>query len=519
MANSRVLVTGGAGFIGRRVVRALLAEGHEVTVADLRAFPDTAVRSVIGDLCDPDVPGRAVLPGTDVIIHLAAITSVLASVQDPVSTHRLNVDATARLLELARENEVGTFLLASTNAVVGGGSAPGEVITERTVLRPLTPYGATKAAAEMLLGSYANCYGITGAALRFSNVYGPGMGEKDSFIPRLMRAARDDEGVQVRGDGSMLRDVVHVDDVVQGILTAWQGRHNGPLILGSGRSVTVNEMVTTARKVTGAPIPAENVPVGQRRDAGRGARHLGGDGTRLPARLRPRSRHGHGLARLRPETRSPEDAGRSAVVIYRNPEDQVIDDAAIKALIDAYGERVTSLSPVAIVIAAYNEAGAIGPVVKELPAEVCGLATAVIVVADGCADSTAAEAAQAGAMVADVPVNRGQGAALRLGYRIAREGGAAYIVTTDADGQYNPAEMQQRAGAGGGRRGGLRDRIPAAGQPGDQGHDPAGRGQVLRRHDQLADRAEDQRHDVRAAGHAGRGHRGRSARPAAVPGV
>ena len=261
MANrSRVLVTGGAGFIGRRVVRALLAEGHEVTVADLRAFPDPAVRSVIGDLCDADVPARAVRPGTDVIIHLAAVTSVLASVQDPVSTHRLNVDATARLLELARENEVGAFLLASTNAVTG--NVRGAVISEQTVLRPLTPYGATKAAAEMLLGAYANCYGITGAALRFSNVYGPGMGEKDSFIPRLMRAARDGEGVQVRGDGSMLRDVVHVDDVVQGIFAAWRGRHNGPLILGSGESVSVNDMVTTARLVTGAPIPAENVPAG-----------------------------------------------------------------------------------------------------------------------------------------------------------------------------------------------------------------------------------------------------------------
>jgi UDP-glucose 4-epimerase len=263
MANrSRVLVTGGAGFIGRRVVRALLTEGHEVTVADLRAFPDPGVRTLVGDLCDPDAATRAVEPGTDVVIHLAAVTSVLASVQDPVATHLLNVDATARLLELCRENEVGTFLLASTNAVVGGGSAPGEVITERTVLRPLTPYGATKAAGEMLLGSYANCYGITGAALRFSNVYGPGMTEKDSFIPRLMRAARDGEGVQVRGDGSMLRDVVHVDDVVKGISAAWHGQHNGPLILGSGQSVTVNEMVTTARKVTGAPIPAENVPVG-----------------------------------------------------------------------------------------------------------------------------------------------------------------------------------------------------------------------------------------------------------------
>src|ERR1700729_4471395 len=113
---SRVLVTGGAGFIGRRVVRALMAEGHEVTVADLRAFPDPDVRSVTGDLCDPGVPERAVRPGTDVIIHLAAVPSVLASVNDPVSTHRLNVAATARLLELAREHDAATFLLASTNA-------------------------------------------------------------------------------------------------------------------------------------------------------------------------------------------------------------------------------------------------------------------------------------------------------------------------------------------------------------------------------------------------------------------
>jgi len=257
---SRVLVTGGAGFIGRRMVRALLTEGHEVTVADLRAFGDPEVRSVTGDLCDPGVPERAVRPGTDVIIHLAAFTYVVASVNDPVSTYRLNVDATARLLELARENEVGTFLLASTNAVVGNvGSA---VISEHTVLRPLTPYGATKAAGEMLVNAYANCYGIQGASLRFSNVYGPGMAEKDSFIPRLMRAARDGTGVQVRGDGTMLRDVVHVDDIVAGIFIAWRSGHTGPLILAGGKSVTVNEMVAAARRVTGRPIPAENAPVG-----------------------------------------------------------------------------------------------------------------------------------------------------------------------------------------------------------------------------------------------------------------
>jgi glycosyltransferase involved in cell wall biosynthesis len=129
-------------------------------------------------------------------------------------------------------------------------------------------------------------------------------------------------------------------------------------------------------------------------------------------------------------------------MIYSNPSDEAIDDAALSAFTQAYQGKATDLPPVAIVIAAYNEEGAIGPVVKELPAQACGLATTAIVVTDGCQDNTADESREAGAMVCEVPVNRGQGAALRLGYRLAREGGAQYIVTTDADGQYNPAEIE-----------------------------------------------------------------------------
>jgi UDP-glucose 4-epimerase len=255
---SQVLVTGGSGFIGRRLVRALLETGADVTVADLRAFPDDNVRTVVGDLCDPSVVARAVRPGTEVIIHLAAVTRVLLSIEDPAGTHALNVTATADLLEQARLKDVGSFVLASTNAVTGDvGSA---TINEQIPLRPLTPYGATKAAGEMLLGSYAACYGMTGCALRFSNVYGPGMAEKDSFVPRLMRAARDAVGVQVYGDGTQVRDLVHVDDIVAGIFTAMRSGFSGPLILGAGESVTVNEIVATARSVTGAEIPAENVP-------------------------------------------------------------------------------------------------------------------------------------------------------------------------------------------------------------------------------------------------------------------
>ena len=134
--------------------------------------------------------------------------------------------------------------------------------------------------------------------------------------------------------------------------------------------------------------------------------------------------------------------GHPASPRYASRADMAIDDAALGAMHATYGGRAAKLPPVALVIAAYNEQGAIGPVIEQLPGLACGLGTEIIVVADGCADGTVKEADAAGAIVCDVPVNRGQGAALRLGYRIAREGGARYIVTTDADGQYNPAEIE-----------------------------------------------------------------------------
>jgi UDP-glucose 4-epimerase len=227
-------------------------------VADQHSHPDPAVRTVVGDLCDPEVRRAAVTSDLDGIVHLAAVTSVLRSVQDPAGVYRLNVDASADLLELARERGVPRFVFASTNAVTGDvGDTP---ISEQVPLRPLTPYGATKAAVEMLMSAYAGAYGTAACALRFANVYGPGMRHKDSFVPRLMRAAASGGGVQVYGDGTQLRDYVHVDDVVQGILLAWRTGRTESLIIGSGRSVSVNDLIETARAVTGAAIPVEHVP-------------------------------------------------------------------------------------------------------------------------------------------------------------------------------------------------------------------------------------------------------------------
>lgn len=125
------------------------------------------------------------------------------------------------------------------------------------------------------------------------------------------------------------------------------------------------------------------------------------------------------------------------------PGDASIDAEAARHFATQYGETARRLPPIVIVIAAFNEQSVIGSVIEALPARIAGLPVAVIVVSDGARDSTAAEARAYGALVCEVPVNRGQGAALRLGYRLAREGGASMIVTTDADGQYDAAEIER----------------------------------------------------------------------------
>ena len=258
LTGERILVTGGAGFVGRTVVGALVAAGAEVVVVDRSDARVDGVRTVLGDLRDPAILGRAVEPGLSGIVHLAAITSVLGSLRDPALVHQVNVEVTARLLELARTRRVSRFVMSSTNAVVGDVGTT--TIHEGLPLQPLTPYGATKAAAEMLLSGYAGGYGLATCALRLTNVYGPGMAHKDSLVPRLMRAARDGTPVQVYGDGLQVRDFVHVDDVVAGLFVAWRTGHVGPLVVGAGRSLSVLDVIAAAEKVTGEVLRVDHVP-------------------------------------------------------------------------------------------------------------------------------------------------------------------------------------------------------------------------------------------------------------------
>jgi UDP-glucose 4-epimerase len=253
LAGQRVLVTGGSGFIGRHVVATLTAAGASVRVVDLQEHPDPEVEIVLGDVADPATVEAAYDGGIDYVVHLAAVTSVLKSIQQPELTYRTNVAGTHRVLEGARAAGVKALVLASTNAVTGPMDEP--KITERARLRPLTPYGASKAAGEMMMSAYTAVYGVRCTAVRLTNVYGLGMQAKDSIVARLMRAIRLGNGFEIYGDGRQVRDYVNVTDVVSAAtLALTDERWSGPVVIGYGESISVLDVIDEVLGVTGAQI-------------------------------------------------------------------------------------------------------------------------------------------------------------------------------------------------------------------------------------------------------------------------
>jgi UDP-glucose 4-epimerase len=257
-ASSSALVTGASGFVGSALVRALCAAGISVTTLDISPSSQSGVVSVVGDVGVRADVETALAGQPTVVFHLAARTSVLGSLRDPEGVYAVNVAATQQLLEGARQAGARHVVLASTNAVVG--DVGRDLIDEQTPLRPLTPYGATKAAAEMLASAYTASFELAVAAVRLTNVYGPGMAKKDTFVVRLLRAAASGRSVSVYGDGHQERDYLFIDDAVTAFLLAWERDLTGPITIGAGRSASVLELVELAEAVTGRRIPVEHVP-------------------------------------------------------------------------------------------------------------------------------------------------------------------------------------------------------------------------------------------------------------------
>ena len=269
----RVCVTGGAGFIGSHLCDALTALGAEVTVIDdlstgarenLQQLA-ASVRLVEGSILDPAAL-REAMSGAAIIFHQAALTSVPASVEQPLAYHEVNATGTLRILEAARQAAAppgtpgtpGTprIVYAASSSVYG--DCDDDTLTERVSPRPLSPYAVSKYTGELLLRTYALCYGISGVSLRYFNIFGPRQRPDSAYaavIPQFARALLRGERPTVYGDGTQTRDFTHVANAVRANLLA--GATTTPLAgeavnIACGTKTSVLELLDKIAAALGA---------------------------------------------------------------------------------------------------------------------------------------------------------------------------------------------------------------------------------------------------------------------------
>ena len=267
------LVTGGAGFIGSHLVDALVERGDEVVILDdlstgrrenLTTALEHGAELVEGDVTDPAtvselVEGRR--PGA--IFQLAAQIDVRVSVSDPVFDLGVNVGGTINLLEAARRAEVGRFVLASTGgAIYGEGSDRDLPLDETAECLPDAPYGQSKYAAEGYLSLYERLYGLSTAALRLGNVYGPRqdpLGEA-GVVAIFCGALLEGRTPKVVGDGDQTRDYVYVADIVEAMLAAGDSSVVGTFNIGTGVETSVLELGGMIADACDRPFEPEMAP-------------------------------------------------------------------------------------------------------------------------------------------------------------------------------------------------------------------------------------------------------------------
>ena len=271
----RVLVTGGAGYLGSVCAAHLAEAGHDVVVLDdlstghRDAVPE-GCRFVEGDVADAAAPILA--EGVDGVLHLAAKSLVGESMEHPERYWRGNVVTTLQLLEAMRAHGTPRLVFSSTAAAYG---EPEQVpVTEDTPTRPTNTYGATKLAIDHAISSYASAHGLAGVSLRYFNVAGAHgrFGERHAvethLIPIVLQVATGRRAaVQIYGedwptpDGTCIRDYIHVDDLAEAHLLALQHavpKQHRIYNLGSGTGFSVREVIDTCRAVTGHPLPAQS---------------------------------------------------------------------------------------------------------------------------------------------------------------------------------------------------------------------------------------------------------------------
>ena len=258
----RVVVTGGAGFIGSHVVDALLARGDEVAVVDSLATGKREnvsedaelhvrdIREPLGDLFDDVKP--------EAVFHLAAQADVRVSVERPAEDAAVNVLGTLQVLEAARGTAAQVVFSSTGGAIYGECDGP---VTEAAPREPLSPYGTAKLAAEEYLASYNRLYGTKHVSLRYGNVYGPRQdphGEAGVVAIFLGALARGEQAY-IFGDGLQTRDYVFVGDVARATVSAL-GQDGGIFNVGTGRETSVVELYELCARVAGSEARAEHAP-------------------------------------------------------------------------------------------------------------------------------------------------------------------------------------------------------------------------------------------------------------------
>jgi UDP-glucose 4-epimerase len=258
----RVLVTGGAGFIGSHVVDALITKGDTVTVLDDLSSGKTdnlkthlknpAFQFIRGDIRDTRAVGNA-LADADAVIHEAAIVSVPLSVKNPELTHSVNVEGTLNLLRASSDRGIKRVVLASSCAVYG--EQKKFPISEDAPSKPLSPYAASKLAAEQNCLTFRDLGGLEAVCLRYFNVYGARQipGEYAGVMIKFLERIRADQPPIIYGDGEQTRDFVHVQDVVGATLLTLE--HDGVagevINIGTGRGISINELCEIFLKAAG----------------------------------------------------------------------------------------------------------------------------------------------------------------------------------------------------------------------------------------------------------------------------
>jgi UDP-glucose 4-epimerase len=259
---SRVLVTGGAGFIGSHLVDRLIKEDHEVVVLDnffngnienIKQHLDSGELSLVkGDVRDSGDVEEA-MRNVDAVFHLAAIISVPLSIKKPSLVNEVNVGGTLTLLEACSKADVERFVYASSCAVYG--EAQHLPINEDHPVNPISPYAVSKLAAEYYCQVFCESYGLKTLCLRYFNVYGPRQikGPYSGVIMRLINRLKRGKPPIIYGDGKQTRDFVHVRDVVRASVLALSGPRDigGIVNVGSGTSTTINKLADLLIRLSG----------------------------------------------------------------------------------------------------------------------------------------------------------------------------------------------------------------------------------------------------------------------------